>query len=280
MNPTIFPPIPMDTARAARSVFGQSNFYIEVGDQADRLFDELRLETVPGRDQHRSRTRAWHHLITIFQYMEALPDHLVPGALRDRLDWKYALHLSLGYAQLKALALCEFRQQLLIDQTGRQYFQVLLARLSSNTQTSGNLLTNLQAYQVIGRVCLISRVATTWETINQALEALAIRQPEWLLDNSLPYWFERYDPIHKNLNLSADEYQLSEWAQAFGLDGAYLLKTITESKLEALTEIPEIIHLKQVWQEQYHQIGEQILWRQPVCAGCKLTHYKGNSIPQ
>lgn len=280
MDPAIFPPIPRDTAIAARSVFGRSNFYITTGDQANLLFGGFSLEAAPGWGQQPARIRALLHLVTIFQYLETLPDNLVPGALHGRLDWKYALHLPLNYAHFHELELCDFRQQILLDHIGRQYFQVLLARLTASTQASGNLLQNLQAHRLVGRVCLISRVAKTREAINQVLQALARMQPDWLLENSLPYWFERYDPIQKSLNLSADEHELSETAQAIGLDGAHLLKAITESKLEGLRDIPEIIHLKKVWREQFHQVGEQLLWRQTVCEGCQVTGLWGRSMPQ
>ena len=274
-----FPPIPRDTARAAHAVIGRSNFYLMTGDRINQLFQGLSTGSSTGESLRLTRNQANLYLITIFQYLETLPDHLVPGALHQRLDWKYALHLPLNYAQLNSIVLCETRQQLLANQREKQYFQVILHRLAASVPLPGQLLHNLSAERLIARVCLFSRVAKTWDAINQALEALATSQPEWLLDNSLPYWFERYDPIHKSINLSDDDEALKTNAQTIGQDGAYLLNAINEVNLAGLKEIPEVIQLNKIWHEQYSQIKERFIWRQESCAGCNMAAQPGSSIP-
>lgn len=273
------PPIPRDTARAAQSVLGRSNFYLITGDRLERLFQGLSAGSSMGESLRFTRNQVMLYLITIFQYLETLPDHLVPGALHQRLDWKYALHLPLNYAQLDAIVLCETRQQLFTNQREKQYFQVIIHRLATNVQLPGQPLHNLSADRLISRVCLFSRVAKTWDAINQALEALATFQPEWLLDNSLPYWFERYDPIHKTINLSDEDEALVAHAQTIGQDGAYLLNAIGDANLAGLRDIPEVIHLNKVWHEQYSQINGITNWRQASCVGCNLAAQPGSSFP-
>ena len=278
LNNMIFPPIPRDTARAATAVFGRSNFYLLAGDRANQLFE--------GLDQGQSgklslnRSQAILFLITIFQYIEALPDHLVPGALHERLDWKYALHQPLNTHPLNPISLCDLRRQLGSDKLKMAYFQAMLLRLSASTQASGGSLLDLPGRKLIARVCLLSRVGKIWELINQALEALAIREPEWLLDNSLPHWYERYDPTHKNLNLNGGEDELLSSAKTIGQDGAYLLKAIKTAGILSLREIPEVIQLRHIWQEQYRQEQGATTWRPDACDGCILSATSGTIIFQ
>jgi hypothetical protein len=40
------------------------------------------------------------YLVTIFQYVETLPDQLARETIRKRIDWKYALHVPLNYPGL------------------------------------------------------------------------------------------------------------------------------------------------------------------------------------
>ena len=273
MNPNLFPLIPRDTVRAAQAVYGKSNFYLETGDLLSQPFDWVGLDRDSARSRNLTRNQVMLCLITIFQYIETLPDHLVPIAMHERLDWKYALHLPLSYANLSPHSLCELRQQLASNPHEMRFFQALIEWLSRNSP--GNPFQNLKADRVIDRVCLFSRVAKIWDAINQALEALAIQQPEWLLDNSRPHWFARYDPICISFNLSADDQDLKTSAQKFGLDGAYLLRTIRESDVPALREIPEVRRLETIWREQFLENERQVEWRQAACTGCGIFNAQG-----
>ena len=270
MSPAVFPPIPPETARAARAVFGGSNFYLATGDQVDHLFTGLALDP-SARAQPQGWPLAMLYLITVFQFMETLPDHLAAEALRKRVEWKYALHLPLSYVGLKEKSLCEFRRGLRVCPGQQQNMQVLLSRLSEGAGPDLNGSFSQDPRQVIGAVCLASRAARVWETISQALEALATRQPEWLLATSLPHWYERYGHGAHSLNLRAERGELEALAQATGADGAYLLKAIAEAGIPELNELSEVSTLEQVWREQYEYRAGVVAWRQEACAGCTQT---------
>ena len=48
-------------------------------------------------------------LVTVFQFLENLSDRQVAGAVRSRIDLKYALSLELGDPCFDFSVLCEFR---------------------------------------------------------------------------------------------------------------------------------------------------------------------------
>ena len=261
----------MNTTKATQAIFGRSNFYLAVGDQVNHLFSGLVLEDLAAQLQNPPRTLAMLYLITIFQYVETLPDHFVPDALRERVDWKYALHLPLNALQPGSLPLCEFRKMCLKERSDAQNFQMLLMRLSELSQSAGTQLLNLEIHQIIARVCMFSRLTKIWEAFNQALEAMATRRPDWLLANNLPHWYERYGHRGESLPLQAGNQEQEALAQTIGLDGTYLLKAISKSNLPALKGLPEVSALQQIWQEQFWQVEEEVLWRKAACAGCDFT---------
>lgn len=276
MSSEIFPPVPTETARAARSVFGRSNFYLATGDQVNSLFSGIILEDPHGRIHKPSRSQAMLYLITIFQYVETLPDNSAADALRLRTDWKYALHLPLTYPGLSASSFCEFRKWLLSDRTGEQTLQTILTRLSEVMLVTGKPCFSLPSGDIVRKVCLLSRLAMVWDSIGEILGVLAGKQPEWLRTVNLPHWYERYGNHQKTINLVARDSELEALAQQIGADGDYLLKAISDAHDLALANLPEILGMKQIWKDQY-VLGEgKISWRKDACAYCSSPiHEKG-----
>jgi len=267
----LFPPIPTDTAKAVRPVFGGSNFYVATGDQANQLFHGLPLSSPRHASQIPARTQAELYLITIFQYLETLPDSQAADAVRDRRDWKYALHLPLNVLKFPSSAFCEFRRMLLSDQDSLQTLQTLLGRLVGVGASINGESLNVEAAQIVTRVCLFSRLANTWEAVVQTMEVLAIRQPEWLRTIALPHWYDRYGYKHQPINYAGTRTELEVLMQAIGADGAYILDSISASQNLALEELPEVSALREVWLVQYDNVEGKTVWRIESCADCKVT---------
>jgi transposase len=269
MRSPIFPSIPLDTAKAALEVYGRRNAYIFIGDQAEELMDGIFFRD--STTQIQDYRLAIFYLSTIFQHYESLPDQQAIDALRVRLDWKYALHASLHPIPMETSLLCEFRRLVSSDLGVRQNFQTLLDRLAKIPQSAFNDCFTQDADQIIHHICTISRVAKVWETINNALEALAIRNPNWLRTCSLPYWYERYGHSRKDLNLRADLPELETLAQTVGSDGFYLLQAVAGSEAKDLAGIPEIVLLRKNWAGQFEGDVEDVIWKKDSCAGCFFT---------
>lgn len=267
MNAELFPPIPADTAKAARSVFGKTNFYLSTGDQANRLFSGLVIDDPMDLAHLSSRTIAMLYLITIFQYGETMPDSLATDALRMRVDWKYALHLPLNYPGLKGLAFCEFRKSLLTDRTAKRNLQTLLERMAETRWTFERSAFTFSVDEIVRGVCTFSRLAQTWETMCRALEVLAAKQPDWLRRVNLPHWYERYGNHRRTINLAAAGAEQIALAQSIGEDGFHLLKAISqEEKFRA--NMPEVQALQDVWEAQFELVNEEATWREEACADC------------
>ena len=98
MLPKSRPHIPPYTAHAARAAFGPENPYLLIGDRLCCWLEAL--DGGPLRDTFLDGPR-WDDLVlsmvTLFQYIEQVPDREAADAVRTRLDWKYALHLPIDY---------------------------------------------------------------------------------------------------------------------------------------------------------------------------------------
>ena len=129
MSDFAFPPVPTETADAAKSIFNLENVYLSIGDQLEGLTSDLELSDLDSTGGMRANTLCTFAMVTIFQYAEKMPDRQAAEALRRRTDWKYALHLSLVHPGLEPTSLCEFRQQLLTSSAGQEVLGELLARL-------------------------------------------------------------------------------------------------------------------------------------------------------
>lgn len=271
MNPTeIFPPIPADTARTARAVFGSSNFYMATGDHANSLFQGLFQPVAATAHQIPDRLKAELYLITIFQYLETLPDGQAADAIRERRDWKYALHLPLNISGFQASMFCQFRKLLLGDRASQQTLQILLSRLAELGVANGKSF-NQDAGQVLLRVCLMSRVEQVWEAFSRALQALALKRADQLRAISRPYWYERYSQPKGIINLRAGSLELEQLAQAVGGDGFYLLETLQgQAELKGL---PEMTALRQALQANYEQAEGKVVWRKDICAHCAVESH-------
>ena len=95
MSQAPIPVIPAEAVRVARAAFPQGNIYTQLKDELGNVYeDETFAHLFPQRGQ--PAASPWQlALITVMQYMEGLSDRQAAGAVRSRIDWKYALELLL-----------------------------------------------------------------------------------------------------------------------------------------------------------------------------------------
>jgi transposase len=87
--------IPEATRNVAKAAFPKGNVYLWIGDELGELYaDHLFSDLYPLRGQP-TESPGQLSLITIMQFMEGLTDRQAAGAVRGRIDWKYALGLEL-----------------------------------------------------------------------------------------------------------------------------------------------------------------------------------------
>ncbi len=277
MNRNVFPPIPQETIDAARAILEEDNFYLMVGDRMNDLFRGISLNKPNGWEDLSQPMLAMLYVVTIFQYIESLSDDQATEALETRVDWKYALHLPLGYRGMEATSLCDFRQWLLAYPRCMQTFQLLLGRLAKIVEGSRKEHFSLDAKETLQDVCLFSRVSRVWDALGAVLELLKTHQPGWLRYGHILHCYTHY--TGRCLTTELNEIARREaMTNILGLNGIFLLKIISESGVEGLSEQPKVVSMKAVWGEQYEWIEGRLQWRKDACASCLLSGTKARQI--
>lgn len=274
MNTIFPPPIPGDTALAARSIFNLHNVYISIGDQFDRLFGDLNLGNLDASGNDSTYSSCIKALVTIFQASETLPDWKAAEALRKRTDWKYALHLSMDYPGLNPSELCEFRQRLLVNTHGQVEFQRILTRMIEVGLFSPRSKGNIDTRSVLLSVCSITRLDWVTQAMYQALEAIAASQPEMLRAVALPHWYDRYNRKTKLSSFQTSEEKWKGTVLEIGADIQYLLGEIDTANNPELAALQEVQRLRAIMGEQFISTSEltahthYVQWRFNGCTFC------------
>ncbi len=240
------PPIPRETARNARAVFGSDNFYIQVGEQLETILKEIQPKQLSGNGME----DAIFPLVTFFQALEGLIDPQAMDAIRSRIDWKFALHLPVQAPVFHECALCQFRSEVLSDPLRQFDFQKLIDRLRQLRQSGRQGPQDFKCLHVLEVVEAINRIGYLREAIRQALEILALRYPEWLQKIALPHWYGRYNSVPQGFLFARQTAQKSFRTKEISDDIHYLLEQIDQSGPKGINDLEEIKTLHQVgWQE-------------------------------
>jgi len=121
--------IPEETRRLVEPLLPADSVYRLVGNEIDKIIsdkDFLDLYASEGRPAVNPVVLA---LVSIFQFLERLPDRAATEAAVLRMDWKYALRQELTWRGFHYSDLCNFRKRLL--EHGREWvvFERLVAYL-------------------------------------------------------------------------------------------------------------------------------------------------------
>ena len=251
----IFPTIPRETARAAKAVFGPSNFYIQIGKHLKVILEEIQLECFSEDARSSMAGGAILPLATFFEFVEGLTDSQVADALRTRIDWKYALHLPINPAIFRPTVLCEFRRRVFTDPVSQGELQKLVERLPEFYPSAKAMPGNFEILTILSEVCSINRLNWVQQAMYQALGALAGKYPEWLRQIALPHWYGRFSELTSEHNLPASTRQQELAMQKLGADIQYLLEEVQRSNLSGIKEMQEILALQHIWEHQYEKPG-------------------------
>ena len=245
------PSIPEETVHVAKVIYKIENMYLRIGDQMAKLFEGLSLAGLDPTSEKSINMLRIFALVTVFQCIENIPDQNVPETVRNRMDWKYALHLPINNPVFSSQALCNFRQILLFNPEGLIIFQEVINRLGKIGYVGSSEVDCQTSSQLLKKVCDFSRIEQISRGINQTIEALAAYDPDWLRKITLPHWYERYNQKPQkssNVNVSNN---LDFLIHAYRDDILHLLNSINNGDMPQLISIPEIQRLRQLFQEQF-----------------------------
>jgi len=251
------PAIPDDIATVVRQIFPATHALRLMGDQLSQFIsDEAFADLYPAEGKP-ALSPALLALVTVLQYWEFLSDRQATHMVIARLDWKYALHLSLTYAGFDHSVLCEFRQRLIAHDAQRRVFDQLLLALRQAGLLKGKHMQRTDSLAVLGAVRQLSRLELAKETLRLALVELEHQDPAWLRAAVPSSWAEQYGAWTQQERLvrskgEAGRAEAEKLLQQAGADGQWLLdKLASPGTPKELVGANPVGILRRVWDQQF-----------------------------
>ena len=244
--------VPADMAAIGQALLPPDNPYRQIGEHFD--------EWLPTEEDFGSlySSQGWGAisplllaLLTIFQMLEKLPDRQAADQVTVRLDWKFALHLSLLYPGFHFTDLSAFRQRLLEHGQERLVFDQLLAKLREANLIKARGKMRTDSTHVIGLVNRLSQLELIRESLRAALNKLSTAALAWMEKQVPPAFRAEYAQRQNDYSLSAEQIalQLTQVAQ----DGFWLLAQLEREAPDWVQALTEVEVLRKVLAQQFPQ---------------------------
>jgi transposase len=262
MHPQPIKEIPALTAEVARAAFPKGNPYMTLRDELGTIFeDEQFADLFPTRGQ--PAIAPWQlALIMLMQFAEDLTDRQTAEQVRARIDWKYALGLELSDAGFDFSVLSEFRSRLIAGAAETRLMNTLLSIAQDRGWLKAGGRQRTDSTHVLAAVRHLNRLEIVGETLHHLLNVLAQVDPEWLLEQADPAWWQRYSQRFSEYRFPKGKEKQQKLAETIGGDGYHLLSLIYEEEAPAhLRSIPAVNVLRQVWVQQFYLEDGRLRWR-------------------
>jgi len=171
MYPQELGTVPVETARIARDALGEL--------YQDEHF--AALYPAEGQPAYASWRLA---VVTVLPYAENLTDRQAANAVRERIDWKYALGLELSDPGFDFSLLSEFRTRLVDSQEETLVLDRLLEGCKQRGWLKAGGKQRTDSTHVLARVRSLANLEGVGETLRAVLDDLAALAPEWLVSGS------------------------------------------------------------------------------------------------
>ena len=260
LHPQEPPSVPEETIRVARAAFPKGSLCLCIADELGSIYTNDQFTALfPRRGKH-AEAPGRLALATVLQFVEGLSDRQAADAVRGRIDWKYALGLSLIDPGFDHTVLSEFRSRLIDGGAERLLLDTLLQHLRDRGLVKARGRQRTNSTHVLAAVRGLNRLERVGETVRAALNELAVVAPDWLQALAPPAWYERYSRRVEAYRLPKAEKERLELAATIGADGDQLLAAIDAAVEPWLAQLPAIQVLRQVWTAQYTKEDGQLRW--------------------
>jgi len=240
--------MPADIAAVGRQVLPPTNRYRVIGDHLADLLDDAQFADLYDTRGRNALSPALLAMVTLFQFLEDIPDREAAEQVVVRLDWKYALHLPLGDTGFDYSCLCYFRQRVLDQHQDTLVFETILSKVRALGFLKKRGKQRTDSIAVLGAVRQLSALETVTETLRLAVRALTAADAAWL-GQAVPASFaDQYADLRPDYRLTAEE-QAALFRQV-GRDGYWLLDRLEEAPAP-LRDLAAVTVMQEVWAQRY-----------------------------
>jgi transposase len=244
--------MPEDIGELGRQVLREADPYRVIGEQLADIVEDAQFAALYDATGRAAISPSVLALVTIFQFLEDLPDREAARQAVVRLDWKYALHLPLGYLGFDFSCLSYFRRRLLEHEQSRLLFEAILTRVRALGFLKKPGKQRTDSLGVVGAVRELSQLELMTEAVRLALRALLTVDPAWVEQRVPAAYCTRYLERQSEYRLTAAERQ-AELVRV-GQDAAWLLEQVAAAEAAVLRGLAEVATLATIWQQRYERI--------------------------
>jgi transposase len=260
-------PIPEATSRIAHRAFPKGTLAMRLRDALGPIYQEsdfVHLFAKRGRGAQDPRMLA---LVTVLQALEGLTDRQAAQAVAGRIDWKYALSLSLEEQGFDFSILSDFRARLIEAGASEVLLEPILRVCREQGFLSAGGKQRSDSTAVLAAVRRLSSLESVGESMRAALNALCQQDEEWVLCVLDAGWLDRYVHRFELARFPKEESERKRLREQVGADVHRLLGCLDQPQTpKGLSELPEISLLRQIFAQHYQMKGERVSWRDgPSC---------------
>lgn len=253
--------MPEGTRRIGQHLLEEKNTYRLIGDDLFAKLNEQDFVDLYPSDGQPGLSPVILAFVTVFQFLEKLPDRQAAESLRMRLDWKYALHLPLEYEGFNFSVLSEFRDRLIAGKAEGRVFEVLVAQIREMGLIKEHGKQRTDSLAMLSKVRWLSRLEEAVETLRLAVVALVKADRDWVAEILPPSWEDKYGERFVMQRYTEKEWK--DYEANIGNDGQWLLKRIMDGGAPAgLQELSEVKLLQTVWAQQFRAEAGQMVFEE------------------
>lgn len=265
LQPTWNVEIPECTACLGDELMDEDNVYRLLG---DKVQDLLQSEDFADMYSHLGRGAIYPiilTLVTLFQYLENIPDRVAAERAKMRIDWKYALHVPLNWHGFHYSTLSYFRKRLLENSRERWVFDQVLIWVKTLGFLKKHGKQRSDSTHIVGCVARVSRLGLAWESLRAALGAIQLEACEWYAKAIPAVFHDTYHERQSDWRLSAAEVKAE--MQKAGSDGYWLLDLVEKDAPPQVSQLTEVQTLRQVLEQQFECQEDKVQVRKPPIKG-------------
>jgi transposase len=246
--------IPPETAQLVEPLLPADSVYRVVGECIDDFLSDTDFKDWYAIDGRPGINPVMLSLVTIFQFLEKLPDRAAAHMAVMRLDWKYALRQHLDWTGFHYSDLCNFRRRLLEHGGESLIFERLLAYLRERGVVQAGGRQRTDATHILGAVKQMSDMEVMREAVRLALSALVSTDAKWTMRWIPASFTQNYSRTLPNYRMSKQE--LAVFIQQTGEEVRWLLDQLAFQAEVELQRLPEVVLLARIWEEQYQYVND------------------------
>lgn len=257
--------IPEQTAEIGHETLAEGDPYRLVGDGVNDILSWEDFEGLYSQVGRGAVNPIVLCLVTVFQFLENIPDRQAARWAVMRMDWKYALHMPLTWQGFHYSDLCNFRKRLVEHGAERMIFDKVLDWVRALGFLKKYAKQRTDSTHVLGAVERLSRLELVWETLRVALKAIKAEAAQWYGQQIPGAFHEVYVERHSAWRLS--EQEVTTEMRKAGTDGFWLMGRLEESAPKRVLELSEVETLRTVWEQQFEREGDETRTRPPSGRG-------------